>query len=102
MKIIYDTDKQTYFVKVEYPETDLLICTYDIAEARSEFISYMTRLFNDTVCHQFASDYDENCEAKCDHEWELCGISSAGMHYICKKCGEHKTRPFVHTTSSTH
>lgn len=27
----------------------------------------------------------------CDHEWECGTISTAGITYICKKCGAHRT-----------
>lgn len=35
---------------------------------------------------------DEPLTAKiCDHEWECGTISTAGITYICKKCGAHRT-----------
>lgn len=31
------------------------------------------------------------CISESDHEWECCGISTAGTDYRCKKCGAHKS-----------
>lgn len=33
------------------------------------------------------------CQSESDHEWECCGISTAGSNYRCKKCGAYKTVP---------
>lgn len=33
------------------------------------------------------------CVSESDHEWECCGISTAGTDYICKKCYARKTYP---------
>ena len=33
------------------------------------------------------------CVEESDHEWECCGISTAGTTYICKKCHAYKTYP---------
>lgn len=33
------------------------------------------------------------CVEESDHEWECCGISTAGTTYICKKCRAYKTYP---------
>lgn len=33
------------------------------------------------------------CKSEEDHQWECCGISTAGSTYRCKVCGEHKTVP---------
>ena len=33
------------------------------------------------------------CKSENDHEWECCGISTAGTDYRCKKCYAHKTEP---------
>ena len=33
------------------------------------------------------------CQSEDDHEWECCGISTAGTDYRCKKCYAHKTVP---------
>ena len=53
MNIIYDNKEKMYFVKVEYPETEVWINTNDIAQARTEFIACMTKVFNDTICEKF-------------------------------------------------
>lgn len=34
------------------------------------------------------------CESEEDHEWECCGVSTAGTTYMCKKCHTHKTYPY--------
>ena len=34
------------------------------------------------------------CKSDSDHEWECCGISTAGSDFICKKCYVRKTIPF--------
>lgn len=36
---------------------------------------------------------NEMCKSDSDHEWECCGISTAGTDYICKKCHARKTYP---------
>lgn len=33
------------------------------------------------------------CVEESDHEWECCGISTAGTTYVCKKCSAYKTYP---------
>lgn len=33
------------------------------------------------------------CTSESDHDWECCGISTAGTTYRCKKCYEYKTIP---------
>lgn len=34
------------------------------------------------------------CETEEDHQWECCGMSTAGSDYRCKICGAHKTVPY--------
>lgn len=34
------------------------------------------------------------CMSENDHEWECCGISTAGETYRCKKCYATKTYPY--------
>jgi hypothetical protein len=36
---------------------------------------------------------NKTCTSDSDHEWECCGISTAGTIYMCKKCYAHKTVP---------
>ena len=36
------------------------------------------------------------CQSDADHEWECCGISTAGTDYVCKKCHAYKTYPVEH------
>ena len=36
---------------------------------------------------------NKRCKSEEDHEWECCGISTAGTDYVCKKCYSHKTIP---------
>lgn len=36
---------------------------------------------------------NEICKSEEDHQWECCGISTAGSTYVCKICGKHKTEP---------
>ena len=33
------------------------------------------------------------CVEESDHEWECCGMSTAGSDYVCKKCHAHKIYP---------
>ena len=33
------------------------------------------------------------CISESDHDWECCGITTAGTDYICKKCHACKTIP---------
>lgn len=33
------------------------------------------------------------CESDLDHQWECCGISTAGSTYRCKICGTYKSEP---------
>ena len=37
---------------------------------------------------------NEVCKSELDHEWDGCGISTAGITYVCKKCHARKTIPF--------
>ena len=36
---------------------------------------------------------NKTCNSESDHEWECCGISTAGTTYRCKKCYTYKTYP---------
>jgi hypothetical protein len=60
MKIIYDQERQVYVIKIADTETIIVLNTQDIAQARDEFISFMTRLFNDAICEQLKSQSEEN------------------------------------------
>ena len=45
------------------------------------------------------------CQSDEDHQWECCGISTAGSTYRCKICGEHKSVPIMrpdNVTTSTY
>ena len=110
MKIVYDAKVDTYLVKVEYPETETWIKTNDIAKAREVFIEYMTMAFDNAVCDKFKDDVTKYlatketntiCKSEEDHEYECCGVSTAGSDYRCKKCGEYKRVPYT-TSSSNH
>lgn len=48
-------------------------------------------------------DYSKNkmCQSDEDHQWECCGVSTAGSTYRCKICGEHKSVPITSSESST-
>lgn len=113
MKIIYDTKEDMYFVKTEYPETEIYINTNDITEARAEFLERMTRAFDDTVCDKFKDDITKylpiketdvirKCKSEKDHKWMCCGISTVGSDYRCEKCGEYKFEPHTTSTLSYH
>ena len=52
MKIIYEPYQEIYIITLEDKETLTYVNTRDIVDAREEFIKYMTRLFNDTVCEK--------------------------------------------------
>lgn len=43
-------------------------------------------------------DYITNkiCESDSDHQWECCGVSTAGTTYMCKICGKIKHEPSKH------
>lgn len=41
------------------------------------------------------------CKSESDHQWECCGISTAGSTYRCKICGEHKSVPITSSESTT-
>ena len=41
------------------------------------------------------------CKSDSDHEWECCGISTAGTDYICKKCYARKTYPHEYNDQIT-
>lgn len=102
MKIVYDNKEDMYLIKAEYPETEIWIKTNDISKARSEFAERMTRTFDNAVCEKFKDDITKYmatkaansiCKSEEDHEWECCGMSTAGSDYICKKCYAHKFEP---------
>lgn len=38
---------------------------------------------------------NKTCQSDADHEWECCGVSTAGTTYRCKKCYAHKNVPFT-------
>lgn len=35
-----------------------------------------------------------------DHDWECCGITTAGSNFRCKKCGLRKTFPLSYSVST--
>ena len=41
------------------------------------------------------------CETEEDHQWECCGVSTAGYDYRCKICGEYKTIPYKNQDNIT-
>ena len=43
---------------------------------------YIKEVFNNKIC-----------QSEEDHEWECCGVSTAGSTFVCKKCFAHKTYP---------
>ena len=108
MRIIYDNIQQVYGVQMEPSETITIINTDDIVEARKEFVSRMTWMFNQAICKQLKYDsieYEEaftnkTCASEEDHEWVCCGMSTAGSNYVCKKCYAHKTVPYTSSSSN--
>ncbi len=60
MKIIYDDRHEEYIVKLEYPETDILISADNIVQARERFIECMMGLFNNAVNKKFINQEKEN------------------------------------------
>ena len=44
---------------------------------------------------------NQMCQSDSDHEWECCGISTAGTDYVCKKCYAHKTYPHEYNDQIT-
>ena len=110
MKIIYDPQQEVYCINIEYPETVTIYNTTDIVELREMFIQYLTEWFNRAICEQLKSQPERGqrvkinpvdepietlvnkmCTSESDHEWECCGISTAGTDYMCKKCYAYKT-----------
>ena len=57
--------------------------------------------------HTKAYDYlmqtstNKICQTEEDHQWECCGMSTAGSDYRCKICGEHKTVPYKNQDNIT-
>ena len=41
---------------------------------------------------------NKTCQSEDDHEWELCGMSTGGSNYICKKCRAYKVVPYTNST----
>lgn len=110
MKIIYDPQQEVYCINIEYPETVTTYNTTDVVELREMFIQYLTEWFNRAICERLKSQPERGqrvkinpvdepietlvnkmCTSESDHEWECCGISTAGTDYMCKKCYAHKT-----------
>ena len=52
MKVIYDNEKNAYFIELENFESPLFVNTDDIIKVREYFIKHMTFLFNDAVNEQ--------------------------------------------------
>lgn len=45
------------------------------------------------VINQYDYSTNRMCQSDEDHQWECCGISTAGTDYRCKICGVHKMVP---------
>lgn len=45
------------------------------------------------VINQYDYSTNRMCQSDEDHQWECCGISTAGTSYRCKICGKYKTEP---------
>ena len=56
MKITYDNEAKIYCVTIEPLETTTLIHTDDIVEARQEYISRMTWMFNEAICKKLKGE----------------------------------------------
>lgn len=57
------------------------------------------------VINQYDYEVNKMCQSEEDHQWECCGISTAGTDYRCKICGVHKMVPVKkqdNATISTH
>ena len=109
MRIIYN--KEGYQILFDPSDAEIYINANNIIEARQHFIKRMTWLFDSTVNECLQKTFDEQmedvkkvvddafankmCESDEDHEWECTGVSTEGMHYMCKKCYAHKTHHFV-------
>ena len=52
MKIIYDNEQEMYLVTIEPTETETWINTFDIVEARKEFIERMAWMFNNAIAEK--------------------------------------------------
>lgn len=55
MKITYDGEM--YNIITEFPETEIHISTYDINEAKEEYIYFLSRVFDETVRLTFMEEY---------------------------------------------
>ena len=53
----------------------------------------VTNCIYKTPC-EWCSNWNKKCEFESDHEWECIGMSTAGSHYRCKKCGVYKVYPY--------
>lgn len=42
------------------------------------------------------------CKSDEDHEWECCGVSTAGTNFRCKKCFAYKIISYETTSLKTH
>ena len=40
------------------------------------------------------------CKSEEDHEWECCGMSTAGYGYVCRKCHINKFEPYTSSSSN--
>jgi hypothetical protein len=49
VKISYDKILNVYFIKIEYPETEIHLSAEDVVGAREIFIEHMTKLFDDAI-----------------------------------------------------
>lgn len=78
----------------------------------------MTFAFDSTVNEQFQKTFDDalenvkkicndipyavvQCVSDVDHEWECCGMSTAGDTYRCRKCGTTKIYPVQYSGTTT-
>lgn len=60
MKIVYDQEREVYIIKIAATESAMVFSTKDIAEARDEFVRFMTKLFNEAICEQLKGNSEEN------------------------------------------
>ena len=57
---------------------------------------------DDAIDESIETQINKICTSESDHEWECCGVSTAGSDYRCKKCYAHKMIPYATTVLETH
>ena len=51
--------------------------------------------------HSAKTPTNKVCKSEEDHEWEWTSSYIASNHFICKKCGAHRTYPYDYSITTT-